>query len=358
MYEDLFQSLREHLTATIILFVILANLIAYLFAGKKIGSFYLGALRTLASLFYSPILYLKGSFLDLANFGKKGEKEFADNKQYLLNKFLIFAQLLLVVISVSIISAGIVSAWNAFLPPKYLRDRINEFETSIAEKKNELSTTDSKIQQMDKDWVEKKDQLIINYKNEKKKESLKAVSDNRSLESSISGNEEISTIFSSIKNYLDVQNGSSYTKKYEAINYIERQYISSDGANQLKAYAENWYIIQKVKDDLGNFSEENLRSEIQPDYNSLKQTSLELNGLITRWEADLVSMKAELKYNFTNFILIILSSILVCIITVWVMGIFLELLGLSINMAGDIRRIRSKIDERISVKPQTELVNN
>ncbi|MEI7812767.1 MAG: hypothetical protein WCJ01_10125 [Ignavibacteria bacterium] len=345
MYENLFLSLREHLAATIILFVILINIITYLLIRNKIGSFYLGALMTLASLFYSLLLYLKEAFLVLSDFGNKGEKEFSGSKQYLLNKFLIFAQLLLVVISLSIIAVGIVSAWNNFLPPKYLRDRITELEATVSEKKNELTAADSKIQQTDKDWADKKDQLINNFKNEKKNELQKAVSDNKSLEPAIYNNPEINNIFLAIKSYLDNNNGSLSGRKYAVIKYINQQYIGADAANILRIYTDNWYAAQTTKEALEKFSEDNLRLDIQPDLNMLKQTSSGLNSIISRWEDDLKNLNAEIKYNFSALALTLLSSLLQCIITIWIIGIALELLGLSINMAGDIREMRSKIND-------------
>ena len=118
-------------TATIIVFLILLVLIAFIVARKNSISVFAGLGLIIVSLFSGPFAYLKKAVLELSEYRAKRKSESVPPKQVLLYRFFVAMQALLVVFAVALLATGLVSAWNQLVPSRMLRDSIGATEDNV-----------------------------------------------------------------------------------------------------------------------------------------------------------------------------------------------------------------------------------
>lgn len=179
--DTLLSNLLEYWLSFVIIFLLVFTAISYIFVKEKVAEMYLGILRVLISIFYSPLIFLKKSILNLVAFGKKGEKENLHSKQFLLQKIIIFLETILIVISISFIVSGIIVGWNSFLPPLQLREARSNTEVNLDNAKDEMETVAPVYEQMKNFWDTKKDSLINAHVGQNKAELQKLQDTNNNL---------------------------------------------------------------------------------------------------------------------------------------------------------------------------------
>lgn len=343
LFDDLFSF---YLTETIILFVIIGALLLFLFAREKTGEALLGIAKSIASFFYSPFIFIKNAILELADFANRKEESYQGSKQYLLNKILLLSQTFLIIISILILAQGVITSWNAFLPPKYIRDSISSTEENLDANKKRQNEITPFIEQMDSEWNSKREQLVKDFKTDRQKRINQSQSNNTKIESDLSNDNSINQLFFSIKNYL-FQNESAGASRLErvkndAIEYVNRQNISESYKTSLLNYINNWDIILLSQIELKTLSKSNLRNSVQPNYNSLKNEQENILQAIATLESSLSSLKIQAKYNFDFLLLGLLVTLITFVLYIWIIGILIELLWLSVDIASNIRAIKNQ----------------
>mgnify|MGYP000890483837 CR=1 FL=1 len=340
----------SNLLATSLVFLALFFLIASLFAKERLGQMLQGLLRILASIFYSPFVYMKRAVLSLADHGVKGETEFSKTKQYLMNKLMLMLQALLVIFSLAVLSAGIVAAWNSMLPPKHVREFVKNLKMEIKTNQTDLAVIEPQVKQMEQLWNTQRDSLIKAYKEQRNKniETLRA--DNLQLEKQIYSNSgDYQNNLEIIKNYLSQNEYQRSARQYARVkedvqNYLERTINDSAAKTRLQRYISNWYSLMLSKLEIDNFSESQLRAAVQPNYKSMKEKAESLPQTISRQESQLAEAKSAAKLRFPAFFLGILISLAGFLAVVWVIGLIIEGLWMGLHMAGNIEKIRDKIE--------------
>ena len=345
--QELLFTLAEYIVAFIIIFIILFLVIAFLFTKNKFPDTIKGFFLVLASFIYSPFVYFKNSLMSIADFRLRGADNDQTTKQFLLNRFLTSLQALLAIIVIIIITSGIITAWEILLPPKDLREQNDMLEARLSEINEQFRIVNPDVEKMEKDWNEKKLELIDNYKKENENIRNKALKENENIEQKLNNNPAAAQFFNSINNYLS-QNEYQYNVdgyeriKNEVIGYIDRQDLTTDVKNTMRTYSENWYITMIKQYEKNNFGDEQYREKIQPDYISKSTTARNLSEQSTDIQNQLGNLKPALRYKFGESILALLSTFITVIVIIWVIGLILELLWLSVDIANNVNKIKQQ----------------
>lgn len=343
--ETFLGSITEYLAASIVVFVVLFLIVAYLFTGKKfvdtIGGFFL----VIASLVYSPFMYFRKSLLAVAHFRLKETIENEGERQYLLVRFLTSLQTLLAIIVIAMIASGVIRAWYSFLPPKHAREEGARFEKVLEDQQAKFAKLNPEVSTMENNWTNNRQALIKSYRNEQDIKVTKASSDNSSIEQQLATT-TASLFFLQIKRYLEQNQNQYYVARYdnikkEALDYIKNQENPGDIKNLLNAYVENWHTIMVNKFEQSSFTEAQYRNKIQPDYATKKNDVTNLERQITYTKEQLKNIQPMLKYNTTSFVLILLTTFLAALLFIWCVGLIIELLWLGVDIAGNVNRIRT-----------------
>lgn len=336
-------------TWTIIISLILLGLFTYLFHKEKFTLTLLGFLRIIASIFYSPILYFKKLFESVNIFGQKGEKEYSESEQYLLNKFLIIVKGVWILLGVLILGSGLVASWNSFLPPEYLRNQITSYEKQIHQLDSTFQISKAKFDQLENEWTAKSAEIITKYRND-----IRSSIDNASKENNtISNSYSSSPVFSTVNNFL-IQNENTTSQYYlesfknQAIGYSNNNSPDDNSRQQLAKYAENWYLIRMQNIKLNNANDTAIRNEVQPEYSGLKNEIDSYNSYKSTYESSLVELRKEAKYNFSALLLGLLSTIISFIIFMWFVGLVTELMFLVVDLAGNVKKLRTVADNEFT----------
>lgn len=334
------------LTWTIIMALLILAGFTYLFHKQSFLQTLLGLLRIIASIFYSPIIYFKKLFDSVNTFGQKGEKEYEESNQYLLNKFLIIIKGFWIIVGVLILASGIISSWNSFLPPEYLRNQISQYEDYIQKTDSSFESSKQKYEELESAWSQQSAQLINNYKSEIQKKISDAQREMTGIKNSYQNNE----VFDAIARYISENENtdSDYYLEYyknQSISYADNNEYDENIKLQLKKYVESWYLQKMETKNLANASDEYIRNKIQPEYANLKSEIDNYNNQKADLESELASLKKESSYNFESLLWGLIQTILTFIMFLWFMGLFTEMIFLVVDMAGNIKHIRGVADK-------------
>jgi hypothetical protein len=343
--ETILASVSEYLVAFLVVFVVLFVIVSYFFTGKKLIDTVRGFFLVIASIFYSPLVYFQKSLMAVAHFRLREAGENEDTRQYLLVRFLTALQALLAIIVVGAIASGGIKAWDSFLPPKYAREENARLEKTFDNLETEFAKLNPEVTGMDTNWTNSKQVLINSYRKEQDAKAAKASADNSSVDQQIT-NAGAMPAFLPIKRYLDQsQHQASITRydniKKEALDYIKNQDIPAESKQLTNTYIENWHILMTVNYEESNFSEEQYRTRIQPDYLAKKANLSNLENEITFTKEQLKNLQPALKYNPISFFLLLLGTLLTVFLLIWFVGLIIELLWLGVDIAGNVNRIRT-----------------
>ena len=351
--ETLFYTISEYIVALIIIFIILFLLISYLFAKDQLPQFIFGLLKVIGSIFYSPFIKVKKITLKLAEFGSRGEQLHSHTSQYLLTKIILILEAALIILSISILSSGLISGWNSFLPSKYLRENASHLEDLVSDSKDKLSDLNSQVEELDEAWQNNKTKYFDDVKKSKKDMISGLKSENTRLESSIPVDEKSKEALKNVKQYLDANSGITSTReidevKRNAMYYVNNNYsLTEDSRGYLRTYIGNWAEIKNTTNELNSLTEEKVRSENQPNYLSLKSQLKGAQSSFDYYTRELQNVKANMHYNFGSLFLSILIALLTVIILVWLVGTAIELLNLSVDLATNVNHLKILKEEEL-----------
>jgi hypothetical protein len=342
--QEIIQSLLVNLFTTLIIFLLLFTLIGFLFVRKRVLNVYLGLFKILGSVLSTPFVYFRKGLERLADVNIPSSVEPADTRQYLLNKFLTFIEAILVVAAALILAGGLIRGYNAFLPPKDVRDTAEEINRQIDKIGNQLQPVQEQLSTLDQQWASQRDQWMQQARGSLERQLASATSDYTSLENQLSGDPQANRYLENIKGALKSNEnyGASYAKSV-AQNYIASQYLNANQKDILNSYVNDWYTISFTQHQLAELTEEAIRGKVQSGYASLHNNVQDLLNQLQYEQKNLHDLQPQLKYNFAAFILLVLSSVAVFIVFVWVTGLLVELLWLSVDIAANISTLRQNM---------------
>jgi len=304
------------------------------------------SLKYFASIFYSPFIYIKNSILNLAEYGTKGDTELSKTKQYLLGKIMLLLESVLIIVTLVIFSASLVVGWKTMLPPEHITSAIDNLEESIDKNSTRLDEVTTEIEDLDDYWLSSGKDAYKNYIDSLDNAKSIYMDKNEKLESQLSSPENVATALDRIKENLSQyskygtpqryaqgrNNMKSYSYYYSNVN--EQQKI------KLHKFIDNWYEVITAKYFRDNTTEDSYRAKLQPNYSGLIYNEDSLTNSINSSRSQLERLYPESRWKIEAFLISILFGLLYVIISVWLLGLFIESMHLGINAAMNIQLIK------------------
>lgn len=350
--QSIIELFVEDFTATIAAFIVLLVAIVYLFAGRKSIGVFSGIASTLLSFFSGPFVYLRNVVLAMGEQGFGQKKNSIVTERFLLNRLFFILRALLVVLSVAVLAAGVVSGWHQLIPSRELRETISTSEQELSKHKTEVREAESAVKQMEAVWSAKRDSLTKAYDARRANIAETMMARNYDLASRIdSGGETAQQTLSEIRNYHAQNEYLGAPSQYEPLvteitGHIDRQSLSSELKALLLTYSDNWFAQMLSRFDTRTLSESQLRFALYPAYHNLQRRLEYLNERIPSEEKGLAQYRAELRYDFGAFGLQLVVTLLGIIIFVWLAGLVIESLSLTLDMATNLEKTRESLERR------------
>ena len=351
----------EHLAEWSLIFVGLFLVLSFLLVREKLGAMLLGFSRTIGSVFTSPFIYLRKISLQLAAFGKSGDQSFRSSRLYLVNKLLVAIQAVLIVAALGGLAVTIIAAWDAFMPPQWLRTAISRLDSQLSEERRQQEPASNQVRQLEADWQAQGKAIVDKRQLEEKQKVAKSLEDNSFLSSSLDTDQEMRQPLQSLKNYLS-QNDAGGTEaafdttRKNASAFIDRIDLPEAKQAKLVEYVKNWHTAKLAQLRLKAMSEESIRSEVQPGYREQKMRAAALEERVRLDSDQLSTLRAQAAYSPTGLVTRLAEGLVAFLATVWVFGLLIELLSLAVHVADDIRALRESDAGRPSVGDAREAV--
>src|SRR6185312_7311988 len=182
----------------------------------------------------------------------------------------------------------------------------------------------------------RKDALIEEYKSSKKKQIESLAATNAEVETKLSTSPEGDKALASLKRYLATDNANLGA----AQQYAQMLYTSEDARTELNKYVMNWNQMKVLSRQTESMTPDALRRSIQPDYENTKQNVQYWNAQVSSTSSTLGQLRTKMIYSPENLLISALSGAFLCLLIIWVVGLFLETYTFSTDVMDDIQKIR------------------
>lgn len=343
----------DQLVVVAVLFVAMFVAMAFMFARDRVGLLFLGFGRTLLSFLIAPVFYLKKTVLQLVRFGEKGDADTRTSDQYLLNQLSIAIKAGVVAIALAVLAATLVAAWEAFLPPKAVRDYIRDGQKELDRLQRDITPVNARIQQYDNDWQTKRQSLVDQFRNDRTQKMQLAVRENANTDRSADTNlrQPLQSLRAYLKNNDSVNPQEIQRIHNTAMEFLGRLSLPGNTMGQLTHYVDNWRTQKLLKLELDAMNEQEFRMQLQPDYNQLRSQSGQLTSEIDNVQRNINATRAQDVFRPDEALGVFASGFLFFLLVVWGLGLSIELISLATTVAGDVRRIR-EAGERMPEPPR------
>jgi hypothetical protein len=326
----------EELLYAFVLFLILFCLFLGLLAKGRVRELLGGFFRLFISFFYCPYVYLRKTAGTIADFGKRREEELARSHHYLGTRITMLLRAALIVAVTGVFAFFVVTGWEAMLPARYLRAAEKNTESQLEREQAQLATISAHLNQLEQDWTNRKDALIEEYRSSKKKQIESLAAANAEVETKLSASPEAERALASLKRYLATDNANLSA----AQQYAQMLYTSEDARAELNKYVMNWNQMKVLSRQTESMSPDALRRSIQPDYESTKQNVQYWNAQVSSTSSTLGQLRTKMIYSPENLLISALSGAFLCLLIIWVVGLFLETYTFSTDVMDDIQKLR------------------
>ncbi len=243
------------------------------------------------------------------------------------------------------LAAAFAGGWEAGLPPKSLRDAIDSMEEALEKDKAELAAATARVNQYDNDWNSRRQSLVEEFRRERQKKSDAARQENAGIEAALRADYNTAQVFETVQQFL-AQNESARSAnaissvRHRVTGFAERMAPSEGAKAQLTTYVNNWATVLVNKLQLEAMSEDQLRAQIQPDYRKVRNDAESLGTRVRQQDEQLGKLRAQARYKPELMIAGWAVGIFGFIFTVWLFGLLIEAVSLSVHVADDVRKIR------------------
>ena len=347
--SGILETFLSHLVASFLLWLLLCAILVAVFARDDAGHFLAGMLRIVASVFYSPFVFLRGAMQRVIRFAS-GEADFAGSEQYLLNRLMLTLQAIVIVIAVASLAAGGVMAWNAFMPPESAREAVKRLSSDLDAATKRSAEADAAVSRADEEWAASKKAAMDEY----------IASRRKSLESLRAANAELAPLINAAGGYVPsifgmVQGAAGSGDRDETTRRARQMestvssyyyYLDDMNRSRLRSWISNWERQQNLQYEIANSSEAAVREALHPDYSGLVEQKSRLASEVTSLEAQLKAAREEAALRWSGALWTLLRAAVSFIILVWLLGIAVEGGWMLIRMADDVRKIREAAPQR------------
>lgn len=328
-----------NLVAFIIIFILILTIFGIAVAGKKYFKIWYGFFKNISIIFYVPFVNLFKILNNLVKYSDNNKKESANMPHYIARKFVSFLEVIFIIVTISFISRTFIDSYKAFLPPEYLLSAEKEIIQQIDEYKGSIETLTENVDAANSKWNSGKNELIKKYKEEALNPLLDEYKKELTQVSEQTGN--VHTVFLTIKDLLHSNekindNDALYEFRrkifddlyYSNLGYYEKESIAN--------YVNRWYSYYYKKNYLNNVSEDEFRSEIQPDVKnwtaSISQNQRSVEYLSERLKA----VREEMKYDFEGFIITFLKGFAYLLIYMWSFGLLIDFISIGLKLSENV----------------------
>ncbi len=324
----------------IIVFVVIFTIFSAAFGKRELLKIWAGFFVRISSIIYAPFVNLAKFFKNLIYSLDKQKIMSPDIPHYMARKFVLILEVVFIIGFVGITSGTLITAWKEFLPPEYLRQLEDRLVTSLKEFKESNKSLKADVDAYNSKWQTEKNELIKKYKENAEKSYRTEFEEYKKIGIQISeqtGN--IKNVYINVKDslmkYEKISNNellnSFRDRLYDHIYYnYDLGYYEKE---TLLQYFNGWYNYYYKKNNLSSMSEELLRSMIQPELGNCLSTIESNNYNIERIEADLQSVKNEMRYNYKEFFLSLLEGFIYLLIFMWVFSLLIDFLSIGLKIS-------------------------
>ncbi len=342
----------QEFVATLIVFLLLLILITFIVARKNSLSFFAGLGLILVSVFVGPFAYLKRAVTEIAEYRSAQSAESVPPKQTLLYRFFAALQAILVVFAVVLLATGLVSAWNQFVPSKYLRDSIGASEEHLKKLKAELPQLQAEVERMEFLWSTRSDSIVASYNAHRAGIADMTIDEDGKIANRIALlGDTAQQALNEIKNY-HAQN-ASLTEPYqvesivsEIGDYIQRQSLSSEASEFLAAYNDLWHVKMLARFEPRTLTEDQVKFASFPGFPNRQKRLEYVKTTLPEEEKSLLEMRSALHYDGGALGVQLLVTAIEFLLFLWVAGIVIEWMWLGIEVSANLRKLRENSEGR------------
>jgi hypothetical protein len=347
MIQSLLPSFSEHLLLGSILFLVFFILFGIVFSGGEFVLFLRGMVRVAVSMVYSPLMYLRRATASILLFARGGERDYAASEQYLLNKFLLWWQAVVIILAMAWLSVAVVRTWYTFLAPEAVRTSLHEQREKLAEEQQQLTSATADVTRLDAEWVEKKQQLITVYRAQRERAMRDAETHNAAVVNGIrlTGNQLLINVLTTAQQYVRKNDNASVERlgrvRRDLDQWIANQYyVNEAGKSRLRLWSANWEAGAVARAELRQVSDASIRTGAQPEYAKAFALKADLEQRVPATQKSVADLETEAHFRWTEAFLTLVLIVVQFLFAVWVVGLLTEWLALMIRVADHVRALR------------------
>jgi len=352
--SGIFETFLSHLIASFLIWLLLCAILVGIFARDDAGRFFVGMLRIVASVFYSPFVFLRAAIQRVVLFAT-GEADFVGSEQYLLNRLMLTLQAIVIVISVASLAAGGVMTWNALMPPEEARDAVKLLSSNLEATQKRSADADSAVARADQEWTSSKKMAIDEY----------AASRRKTIDSLRTANDELIPLINGAGGYApsilstiqlaavsgDPSETARRARQMESTVSSYFYYVDDTTRSRLRSWISNWERQETVKYEMSHSSEQVVREALHPEYSGLVEQKSRLASEETSLEAQLKTAREEAALRWSGALWTLLRTGGSFIVLVWLFGLAVEGAWMLIRVADDVRKIRETTPQSVAASP-------
>lgn len=325
---------------------ILFLLFLAVFARVKTGWVLLGFLRIIGTLFAEPVRYLNRIILQHAKIGAGNLKEAPGPGKGLLATLLLYLQVTVAVGAIGILSVGTLAAWKAFRPPPGTAERLADGRKSLDAARKELESKRDSLKVLESAIGQKKAEAVTRFKSEHQQAIKDATLAMSNAEKAARLDPAGADNMGKISRFL--ADKSSPTTTWEPQDPKEKveSYINdnvpegSPSRAPLQNYIDEWFRKMVAQVELATFDENQIVRQVEAERIALGNAIAERETQLAEMTGQIGELENEASFRPRGALLALALAAGQFLGFIWAFGLLLEILELTLRLAGNLQEIR------------------
>jgi hypothetical protein len=326
----------------------LFGLFTAVFARSDIGYLLAGMLRLVVSLFTSPIRYVRACALRVAEYFRGARQDASTDRQYLLQRVLLVSNAVIFLVAVAILAFGVVGVWRVVYPID-LQEHREEAQKAIDRSVQAVVETEKRIEKITTE---------LGGETEADRRTKQLVARSAQLEGQLkTAGESLNRLDDStrehgnkVSNYLRSQE-SPYAGEPQIRNaaamvndYLQKASVPEPGRQTIQNYVNVWADSHIAARQLREAQSSNPREEMAREKTGLEARVVSLKDSIKELDKELSLGNLYKGLRFELGLLSLAMTYLSFTLFVWMAGLLVELMGLSVDIAQNLRLVRGAVE--------------
>jgi len=306
----------------------------------------LGVLRAMVTWLIAPFGYLRRLALEVAEFGEHLKTPREHRTLYLLERFVACQQAGLLIVAALILGTGAAGAWYALLPDPGLLEDLKETRSQTVSLRAELEAKEAEEQQSGALREQRIADALGIYRSERQPIVDRSASEMTRLAGELRGNPETRVLL----DFLEGEIAKDPPADLNAVSRLHRRLANRmEGATwaggdqgPLGLWLAAWKAKATAELELAR-ADSTVRAEYARATAKLPQEIKSLRSRLEPLEARLSRLESENRPQWSRAAKSLGTTFATLMVTLWLAGLLLELLGSWIGVAGDVRDLRSSL---------------